>query len=297
MIAGRERQNEMAIRRYLLGQAADEEQRLIEQNLLDDQEYFGRLLRHEEELIDEYACGSMKGADKECFEKHFMASPERRESVGFAQALHIYLTSQKRSHAGTWGLSSPWAARASIALTAAIVVLVAATGLLLRTTLQLRRQVGQHRAELSQAEQRDKALTEQVARLTALVQELSRVGPSAARDNSDMASLTLAPGLSRAADAASTLHLPANARTLRLILKIEGERHPSYRAEVQTVEGDVVWSNDGLIARRSGRQRIVEFILPTGLITRSDYLVVLSGTNTSGSFDKISTYHFSVIRK
>lgn len=296
MIVGEQRQNEILLRRYLLGQAAAEEQRMIEHNLLADQEYFDQLLRCEEELIDEYACGAMKAADKEYFEKHFMATAERRESVALAQGLHRYFTSQKHSRTGIWELSPAVTIRMNIALMLTVIVLVAASGLLLRTTLQLRRLVDENRAGLSQAEQREKALTEQIARLTGLVQELSRTELSA-QNGSDLASLTLAPGLSRAEDSSATLYLSQKIHRVRLILKIEGKSYLGYRVEVQNIEGDIIWSNDGLKAQRVGNQRVVEFILPAGLITRSDYLVTISGANASGSFNKISTYHFSVIRK
>jgi hypothetical protein len=296
MIAEEQRRNEMLLRRYLLGQAAAEEQRMIERNLLADQEYFDQLLRCEEELIDEYACGAMKAADREYFEKHFMATAERRESVAFAQGLRRYFTSQKRSRSGTWELSPAAAMRMNLAFMVAVIVLAAASALLLRTTLQLRRLVDQNRSELSQAEQREKALTGRIAQLTDRVQELSRVEPST-QDGSDLASLTLAPGLSRAEDSSAMLKLSKKIHSIRLILKIEGESYPNYRVEIQDTEGNVVWSNNGLKARRTGKQKIVEFTLPAGLITRNDYLVMLSGASASGTFDKISSYHFSVIRK
>jgi cell division protein FtsB len=297
MIAGQQRQNESQLRQYLLGQAGEEEQRIIEQSLLANQEYFDQLLRCEEELIDEYAGGAMKGADKECFEKHFMAGPERRESVAFAQALHRYFVSQKRSRAGMWELSPGGVARMNIAMMVAAIVLAVASAMLLRTTVQLRQLVEQNQAELARAEQRKKMLTEQVARLTDLVQELSKGVPSAHKDDSDLASLILAPGLNRSGDPSATLNLSPNIHRLRLILKLEGESYHGYQAEIQNTEGEIVWKNDGLRGRQTGSQRTIELIVPTRLITRSDYLVILSGASTSGSFDKIGTYHFNVIRK
>jgi hypothetical protein len=297
MIAGEQRQDEIPLRRYLLGQAADEEQRMIEQNLLANQEYFDQLLKCEEELIDEYASGAMKGADKEYFDKHFMASPERRESVAFAQALHRYWASQQRSRAGMWELSPGVAARMNIALMAAVIVLAAASALMLRTTLQLRRLVEQNQAELARGEQREKTLTEQVARLTSLIQELSKEGPSTHKDDSDLASLILSPGVSRAGDPSATLNLSPNIHRLKLILRLEGESYHGYQAEIQNTEGGIVWKNDSVRVRQTGTRRTAELIVPTSLITRSDYLVILSGTNTFRSFDKIGTYHFSITRK
>src|SRR6266567_4520613 len=109
MITGQHSQNEALFRRYLLGQVTGEEQRTVERNLLADQEYFDQFLKCEEDLIDEFACGAMIEADKEPFEGHFMATPERRESVAFAQAMQRYVLSQKRHRAESWGPSPAWA--------------------------------------------------------------------------------------------------------------------------------------------------------------------------------------------
>lgn len=300
MIAGQQRQNETALRRYLLGQTEGEERRFIEEKLLADQEYFDQLLRCEEELIDEYACGQMRGADKECFEKYFMASPEHRENVGFAQAFHRYLAAQKRSHAGAWTFSPRWAARTSIALMGAVVILIAALTWSMRTVMQLREQVEQNRAQLLQADQREKILTQQIEQqreqIARLREELAQLQSPVLPAGSDLVSLVLAPGMNRG-DPSATAGLSSGTHRLRLSLKVGGENYPSYQVELQTAEGQVVWSRNNLKAHRSGQSQTVEFILPASLITRSDYLVVLSGTNTSGGLDKINTYHFSVIRK
>jgi hypothetical protein len=144
----------MLLRRYLLGQANEEEQRVVEHSLLAEQEYFDQLLRCEEELIDEYACGAMKGADKECFEKHFLATPERRESVAFAQAMLRYFASRKRSRAGAGEIFPAHSAADQYRPSGDR---GSAGGLprhCLFMTPQLRQQVEQNWAELSRAEQR-----------------------------------------------------------------------------------------------------------------------------------------------
>jgi cell division protein FtsB len=299
MIAER-RQNEMQLRRYLLGQAGEEEQRAIEHGLLTDQEYFDQLLKREEELIDEYACGAMQGADKECFEKHFLATPERRENLAFAQALHRYFTSQKRSRAGAGEVFHARPIRINIALTAAVAVLAVVSALLLLVTLQLRRQVEQNRAELSQDGQREKALSQQVEQqreqLNKLNQELARLQSPIFPVEPDTMALLITPGMTRAGDPIPTANLGPGIHRLRLALKIEDGSYRSYQVELQTAEGQAVWSRDNLKARRSGHLQTVEIVLPTTLLTRSDYLAVLTGKASTG-IEKIGTYHFSIVRK
>src|SRR5205809_12737 len=116
MIAGREREDEVMLRRYLLGQTSEEEQLALEQRLLNEQEYFDHLLRSEEELIDEFTRGEMADPDREKFEGHFLSSPERRESLLFAQALNRYLSTHKQWIPARSGLFPRWPVFKEVAL-------------------------------------------------------------------------------------------------------------------------------------------------------------------------------------
>jgi hypothetical protein len=301
MIAGRQREEEVLLRRYLLGQTSEEEQLALEQRLLREQDYFDQLLRSEEELTDEYARGEMGSPDREKFEGYFLSSPERRESLAFAQALNRYLSTHEQQAPARPGLFPRWPVFIEISLMAAVVVLVAAVGLILRTNTQLREQVEENRSQRVQTEQRAATLTRQMEQqqeqLNRLEQELARLEPLIRQDDSDLLSLVLTPGLSRASDQIPTLNLTPGIHRVRLDLKIEDGSYRSYRAELQTAEGQAVWSRANLSARRTGHRQVVEIILPAVLLTRSDYLVMLTGMAPTGASDKIGTYHFSVIRK
>lgn len=301
MIAGHQREDEVLLRRYLLGQASEEEQLALEQRLLSDQDYFDQLLRSEEELTDEYARGEMVSPDREKFEGHFLSSPERREGLAFAQALNRYLSTHKQWIPARPGLFPRQPVFMEAALMAAVVVLVAALGLMLRTNTQLREQVEQNQSQRAQAEQRAAMLTRQMEQqqeqLNRLEQDLARLEPLIRQGDSDLLSLVLTPGLSRASDQIPTLNLAPGIHRVRLDLKIEDGSYRSYRAEVQTAEGEIVWSREGLQTRQTGHRQVVEVVLPAALLTRSDYLVMLTGITPTVASDKIGTYHFSVIKK
>jgi len=294
-------EDEVLLRRYLLGQASEEEQLAIEQRLLNDQDYFDRLLRSEEELTDEYARGEMGSPDREKFEGYFLGSLERRESLAFAQALNRYLSTHKQRIPVSPGLFPRQPVFMEVALMAAVVVLIAALGLMLRTNTQLREQVEQNRSQHVQAEQRAAMLTRQIEQqreqLNRLEQELTRLEPLIHQGDSDLLSLVLTSGLSRASDQIPTLNLAPGIHRVRLDLKIEDGSYRSYRADVQTAEGEIVWSREGLQIRQTGQRKIVGIILPAALLTRSDYLVMLTGIAPTGASDKIGTYYFSVISK
>src|SRR5262245_62888470 len=82
------------IRRYLLGEIAEQDRNLIEVRLLTDPQYFNQLVRVEEELTDQYLRYELSQHEREMFENHFMNAPERREDVAFARVLHRYVSSE-----------------------------------------------------------------------------------------------------------------------------------------------------------------------------------------------------------
>jgi hypothetical protein len=80
------------IRRYLLGEMAEQDRNLIEVRLLTDPQYFDQLARVEDELTDQYIRRELSQHEREMFEGHFMNAPERREDVAFTMALHRYVS-------------------------------------------------------------------------------------------------------------------------------------------------------------------------------------------------------------
>src|SRR5687767_9309299 len=82
------------IRRYLLGQLNDGAREEIEQQLILDEDLLEELLVAEEEVIDEYLTGKLGVEDRDAFERHFLATPERQAKLKFGRAFSRYLSSQ-----------------------------------------------------------------------------------------------------------------------------------------------------------------------------------------------------------
>src|SRR3954464_13969596 len=78
--------DETLLRHYLLGELREEEQSAIEERLFEDDTYGEHLSLVEDELIDEYIGGELRGGEREHFESHFLSSPRRRERVVLSQA-------------------------------------------------------------------------------------------------------------------------------------------------------------------------------------------------------------------
>jgi anti-sigma factor RsiW len=74
------------IRRYLLGELSESEQTALEEECFADRSKYDRLLRAEDNLIDDYTRGYLSMAERSRFERHFQATPRRRERIAFARA-------------------------------------------------------------------------------------------------------------------------------------------------------------------------------------------------------------------
>jgi anti-sigma factor RsiW len=79
--------SENLIARYLLGELSEEQQVAIEDRAFADQKYLASITSVENDLIDEYVRNELSPAERQRFEKQFLASAERRKRVEFARAL------------------------------------------------------------------------------------------------------------------------------------------------------------------------------------------------------------------
>jgi CHAT domain-containing protein len=83
--------DERSLRNYLLGKSPAEEQRRIEERLLDDDEYPELLLVIEEEMLDGYVRGEVPEDERESFDNYFLATPARRRKLRMARSLRKYV--------------------------------------------------------------------------------------------------------------------------------------------------------------------------------------------------------------
>lgn len=74
-------------RRYLLGRMSADEEARFERAYLGSDEALFALRAHEDELVEDYLGGALDPADRERFERHFLASPARLERLVFLRAL------------------------------------------------------------------------------------------------------------------------------------------------------------------------------------------------------------------
>ncbi len=83
-------EREELIKKYLLGELAEEEQSEVELRVLTDQGYFDELLLIEDEVTDDFVSGSLSGHEQERTRDYFLVVPEKRQKLKFIKALKQY---------------------------------------------------------------------------------------------------------------------------------------------------------------------------------------------------------------
>jgi hypothetical protein len=80
------------MKRYLLGDLAEEQCEQLEERLLTEDETFQEILLVEDELVNDYLSGELPAGDRERFSNHFLCTPERHQKLEFASALRRYVS-------------------------------------------------------------------------------------------------------------------------------------------------------------------------------------------------------------
>ena len=328
--------DETLIRRYLLGELSEEDQRLLEERLMTDEAYFQQLLLLEDDLADDYVQDKLSPSEQARFENHFMAAPERRQKVKLAMALRRYVAEQASPAlpepapagpppAAGWRVLTAFRRlapmKAGLALAGLLLLVTAgALGLFIQTVRQ-RTQIQQRQAWQAELQRANQALQQQLAEQQARQATLPPPrahqpgqGHPPGRDpaaekpaaplteparHAPVVALALEPGRTRAAVPAAQVELPANTRTLQLQLTLEDDRYPHYHAELRTAEGTSVWKRGHLPSQPRGAGKAVVVVAPAGGLTPGDYLVTLSGETPDRNYDdhRVATYFFRLTKK
>ena len=320
---------ENILARYLLGQLPETEQQRIEERFFTDEEFLAQLLVVEDDLIDDYAQGRLVGAEREGFEKFFLASPRRRQRVAFATTVagHFSETSaaqeamKDQAAVSFWqslaAFFNSWAVAPKLAFVALALLMTLGGAWLIFQEVRLSKRLEQARAEQTIAQQREQELRERErklqesndrerARNEELAQELERQNNELARlreleqkqqELPGIASFRLTPYLLRDIDKPKRLTIPSHAEFARLELSFSTEQnYRSYRAKLRIVGGNEVWSQAGLRDRKTSTSRTLTLILPTSLLNRADYILTLAGVSQTGEVEDVTDFYFSILK-
>jgi hypothetical protein len=309
--------------RYLLGDCSEDERTQVEEGFFTDTDTFERVCEVEEEIIWRYARGDLSATERAQFERAYSAPP-RRDRLVLTLALgrvlaEVPAAAQKRSRAESdagRAIETPWWKRwlaleptaARLALAAACAVLVIGLVMEVRQARALRATLQQSRQDAAtlrlQAEGATRRAAESERRIGTLSEEVSRAQRATAESTTPtapkpvFATFVLTPGRTRSARVATPIAPPANADQLRLQLSLDFDAtYSSFKAELRTVAGDLLWSQDRLQSRRTADGASVLVTVPAALVPDGEYELVLQGHLSGNSLEDAASYFFVVARR
>jgi hypothetical protein len=291
----------------------DEEiERLDEMSIADDQ-FAARLSAVEHDLVDAYVKGELSGDTLSRFQTHYLSAPANREKVDFAET---WLEYQSRP-LGTRAVAAPargWLRLARVpawGLAAAAMLVLAASTYLLVDTVRMRHlmtnaQLG--RAALEQRERQLQAqLDEQRSADAALTKELASVRESLAQlearlaggqGGSRLVSAFVLLAATRGAGEIATIAFPPQTEAVILLLNLESDALPAYRAALRDPATDrIVWRSELLHATSGGGVKSLSVTLPANLLKPQAYMIEVSGVPARGAAEIVGSYPFRVVAR
>jgi hypothetical protein len=305
--------------RYLLGELSEPERTTLEESYFSDSRFFDQLQKAENDLLDDYARGRLSSSLRQRLEQRYLAHPERRARLRFAEALVTRLDAIEQSDSAAAAPQS-WAtfldrfrarapALAVFAALTALLVLVAGIWFFVNTTTRLRQELSEAQAARTVHEQRERELQQQVADqqaradqlasdLDRLRTELQTAGPGTKSSAPLVASLILAVGGIRGPETGppATLVIPTGATQARLQLKLEDNDYPAYSVVLQAAGGKQVFKRERLLPQSKPRPSLL-LMVPADKLPDGDYILALKGVTQSGETEDVSKLLFRVERK
>jgi hypothetical protein len=308
---------------YLVGDCSDDERTRVEERFFTDEETFERLCELEEDLAWRYARGELNATERERVERAY-AVPPRRDRLILTIALGRILAEPPKepvraltpvieaptADGGWWMVVRNWLslepAGARLVLAAACAALVIGLGVQMQQARALRATLAQSRHDSvslrQQAEGAARRASESERRIAALTEQIARAQPATGESPAParrpvFATFVLMPGRTRSAREPAQIAPPRNADTLRLQLNLDFDSaYASFKAELRTSAGDLLWSQDRLQAQKTGDSASVALTIPAALVTDGEYELLLQGRLRDDAIEDAASYYFTVAR-
>lgn len=302
--------------RYLLGELSEQDADRLDELSIADDEFAGRLRTAENDLVDGYVRGELSGNTLQRFRTSYLATPQRRQKVEFAAALHAY---DRRNAAGAAGARSATPASRRVhapmaatngqstsgslgqwALAAAAILAIAGATYLFVENRRLREEMTATRAARNEVEQTAQGLRtelEQERSASAAIREqLTRLRESLpAIKMPPLRPFVLQP-MRRGTSQITTVALPRGVQEVPFFLRLESDDFPSYEAALRDPStGEAVWRSGRLSARSTGPDRSVGLQVPASLLKPQNYTLELSGRARGGPAEYVTGYAFRVV--
>lgn len=286
---------------YLLGTLSGKEAERLDEMSIADDEIAWRLRAVENDLVDKYVRNELSGTTLQQFKSSYLASPQRRQKVDFANAL----LGLGQRHAGA-SLDAPdrsagvrtfpyWA----LAVAATAIAVVGAAYLFAENR-RLREQVSQIRAERLAGEETAQglrtALEQERSVSSAIRDELTRLRAALPSARVPTLGAFLLLPMRRGTDQIAEVSLPKGSDQAAFRLRLESDDYQSYEAALRDpATGQPMWKSGRLTAQPDGVFRYVQVVLPANLLRPQTYTFDLAGSRGSNRAEMVTSYAFRVV--
>lgn len=299
------------LQRYLLGTASESEVARLDELSLTDDECALALAAAEHDLVDAYANDSLNAAERDQFERHYLASPARREKAHFAVELQRLGQRVAAPLPVAPNTNPPFLTLAWFRLTPLWQAGLAVAALVLLTTCvwlavenrRLRQAVSREQLALAQREAewqaRANAAAERERALAASRKQLARPTPTTPNTQPGVPALnllafTLTPPLRGVANL-PVLKIPASAQHVAIRLELESRAYARYRVVLRDPQTQrALWQRGNLAATKGKNGASVDVRLAAKLFSQQRYAFELSGITAENTEERLSNYPFEV---
>lgn len=267
-------------RRYLLGDASDEECQQIEQDYLEHDEAVDRIAAAEDDLIEDYLSERLNPSERDRFEQAYLSAPHHRIRVETirrltAQASRIGTAHPKKARVLSWTRvrhHGPWLALAASLLVVASIAFWRFAPF------------GTRPAEIVERQTPPPAVAPQ--------EQTTSTPPSVPR----LFAVTISPAAVRGGAEQANIVIPAG--TDSVVIRFESDVNDrgltARRASIQTVAGGALWQGPVTTESDPPPGTVARIDVPAATLPPDDYLVTLYGTDQRGVEREWTRYFLSI---
>ena len=282
--------------RYLLGDVSEDEQVRLEEQFLADNEKYEQLVALEDELRYDYAQGNLNSRQRGLFEKRFLTTPDEKQKVALAKAvlgkaseeaarLHVDMGEKRR----WWETFAPFISRPVWFASAAAATAALCAIAFFSETLNLRRELKDLQIQgSSQQIAMNRELQQERSKREQLEKAAGQPKPTSAPF---ILAFALSPGLQRDTAGPKRLRITPGTDSVRLRLDLKAaDRSSGLRASLQNLDGQELWSQDV-----NATAPAVVLTLPGRLLAPGDYLIELK-PRTAAESAPADEFYFTIVR-
>jgi hypothetical protein len=267
-------------RRYLLGEATDDECAVVEQEYLGDEDALDQVAAAEDDLIEDYLAHALSGAERDRFERVYLAAPHHRVRVETVKRLMARASAPQATPAptrsnvvrGRFARRTSWLALAASLMGAASI------------SFWLWGSFGQRPAEIVQTP------------LPPAAPAPREAGPAPSPASPRLFAVTLSPIAVRSVSDSPNVVIPNGTDIVAIQFERDADTQTliARRASVRTVAGREVWQGPVASDPAPSRALAAHVDVPAAQLPADDYLVTLFGNDRSGAEREWAQYFLRV---